>query len=79
MRLSRRFRVGGLLFGERMAAPPGRHRPGRGLLRLPRLREAVEGRRGASIVAGTCGVHKLAIHTPLVIVLPFGFVLCPRL
>ena len=40
MRLSRRFRVGGLLFGGRMAAHPGRHCPGRGLLRLPRLHGA---------------------------------------
>ena len=37
MRLSRRFRVGGLLFGRRMAAHPGRHCLGRGLLRLTRL------------------------------------------
>ena len=40
MRPSRRFRVGGLLFGERMAALPGRHCPGRGLLRPPRLHGA---------------------------------------
>ena len=40
MRLSRRFRVGGLLFGGRMAAHPGRHCPGRGLLRPPRLHGA---------------------------------------
>ena len=64
MRLSRRFRVGGLLSGRRTAAPPGRHRPGRGLLRLPRLHGAVEGRRSVAIVAGPCGAHKLAIHTP---------------
>ena len=43
---------GGLLFGERMAAPPGRHRPSRGPLRLPRLRGAAEGRRCAAIIAG---------------------------
>ena len=79
MRLSRRFRVGRLLFGGRMAAPPGRHRPGRGLLRLPRHHEAVEGRRSVAIVAGPCGVHKLAIHTPPVIVLHFGFFRYPRL
>ena len=40
MRLSRRFRVGGLLFGGRTAAHPGRHCSGRGLLRLPRLHGA---------------------------------------
>ena len=40
MRLSRRFRVGGLLFGRRMAAHAGRHCPGRGLLRQPRLHGA---------------------------------------
>ena len=61
-RLARRFRVGGLLSGGRMAASPGRHRPGRGLLRLPRLHGAVEGRRSVAIVAGPCGVHKLAMH-----------------
>ena len=62
MRLSRRFRVGGLLSGERVAAPPGRHRPGRDFLRLPRLHRAVEGRRRGAIVAGPCGAHKCAIH-----------------
>ena len=41
-RLLRRFRrcPGRLLCGERVAAPPGRHCPGRGLLRLPLHRRA---------------------------------------
>ena len=62
MRLSRRFRVGGLLFGGRMAAPLGRHRPGRGLLRLPRLREAARRQRCAAIIAGASFTGKLARH-----------------
>ena len=62
MRLSRRFRVGGLLFGERMAALPGRHRVGRGLLRLPRLSEAARRQRCAAIIAGASFTGKFARH-----------------
>ena len=53
---------GGLLFGGRMAAPPGRHRPSRGPLRLPRLREAAEGRRCTGIIAGASCTGKCARH-----------------
>ena len=52
-RLLRHFRAcpGRLLFGGRMAAAPGRHFLGRGLLRLPRLHEAA-GRRRCGLLGG---------------------------
>ena len=53
---------GGLLFGGRMAALTGRHRSSRGPLRLPRLREAAEGRRCAAIIAGASCTGKCARH-----------------
>ena len=62
MRLSRRFRVGGLLFGRRMAAHTGRHCPGRGLLRLPLHRRAVGRCSCVSIIAGPSVIRKLARH-----------------
>ena len=63
-RLLRRFRrcPGRLLCGERVAAHPGRHCLGRGLLRLPLDRRAAGRCRCVSIIAGPTIVRKLARH-----------------
>ena len=81
MRQSRRFRVGGLLFGERMAAHTGRHCLGRGLLRLPRLHGAarrwapftVEGQFWASSQDTR---HNLAVSWVCGVSLSFNLLVC---
>ena len=52
MRLLRRFPPGGLLFGGRMAAPPGRHRPG-----LLRRRRAARAARSSLLQAQGVGTR----------------------
>ena len=70
-RLLRRFRRCPGRYGGRVAAPPGRHCPGRGLLRLPLHRRAAGRRRSVAITAaGLRCEDMLTRHVAALVFLP---------